>query len=297
MKILMTGGTGFVGSAFIKRYGDQHEITVVSRHPKQAKKTLGPTVSVLPSLAELEHLNAFDAVINLAGEPIADKRWTDAQKERIEQSRWHITETLVGLCAASDHPPHTFLSGSAIGYYGRQGATPVTEDDNTPHDEFSHQLCKRWEAIAQEAASEQTRVCLLRTGVVLAGHGGALKKMLPPFRLGLGGPIGDGQQMMSWIHLDDMVAGIQFLLEHDQCQGPYNFTAPHPASNEAFSKTLGKVLHRPAFFRVPAFVLRTALGEMSDLLLTGQAVLPQRLEQAGFVFEYPQLEQALHASV
>lgn len=297
MKILLTGGTGLIGSAFIQQCGDPHEITVVSRRPTHAKKRLGPSVTVIPTLTELKNLNAFDAVINLAGEPIADKRWTSAQKQKIEHSRWHTTELLVKALAASDTPPHTFISGSAIGYYGRQGAEPITEEKHTVHDEFSHQLCKKWEAIAEQASSANTRVCLLRTGIVLAPQGGALKKMLPPFRLGLGGPMGHGQQHMSWIHLDDMVAGIQFLLDHKTCHGAFNFTAPQPVSNEDFSKTLARVLRRPAIFRVPSFVLRTALGEMSDLLLTGQAVLPQRLEQAGFHFQYARLEEALHACV
>ncbi|WP_194755344.1 TIGR01777 family oxidoreductase [Aliidiomarina indica] len=297
MNILITGGTGLVGSHFIQRYGDDHSITVLTRHPKNARKKLGPTVSLLASLGELENLNHFDAVINLAGEPIAEKRWTDAQRERIEQSRWHITESLVGLFAASETPPHTFISGSAIGYYGRQGTTPVTEAEHTPNDEFSHRLCKQWETIALRAESSKTRVCLLRTGIVLSRNGGALKKMLLPFRLGLGGPMGDGKQMMSWIHIHDMTAGIMFLLEHPECSGPYNFTAPKPVNNETFSKTLGKSLHRPAFFRAPAFVLRLAFGEMSDLMLTGQAVLPERLEQAGYTFEYGELKEALDACV
>lgn len=296
MNILITGGTGLVGSAFIQRFGDDYNITVLSRHPERAHKKLGPTVSVLASLGELENLNHFDAVINLAGEPIADKRWTSAQRKRIEKSRWHITDTLVGLFEASESPPHTFISGSAIGYYGRQGTTPVTEAKNTPNDEFSHRLCKYWEDIALRAKSDKTRVCLLRTGIVLARQGGALKKMVPPFRLGLGGPMGSGEQMMSWIHINDMTAAIQFLLQQRDCSGAYNLTAPNPVNNATFSKTLGKVLHRPAFFRVPAFVLRLGFGEMSDLLLTGQAVLPERLQQAGYNFEYEELHQALEAS-
>lgn len=295
MNILITGGTGLVGSAFIQRYGDEYSITVLSRHPERARKKLGPTVTVIASLGELENLNHFDAVINLAGEPIADKRWTAAQRERIEKSRWHITDALVGLFEASESPPHTFLSGSAIGYYGRQGETPVTETNNTPNDEFSHRLCKYWEDIALRAKSDNTRVCLLRTGIVLARQGGALKKMLPPFRFGLGGPMGSGKQMMSWIHINDMTAAIQFLLQQRDCHGPYNLTAPNPVNNATFSKTLGKVLHRPTFFKVPAFVLRLGFGEMSDLLLTGQAVIPERLQQAGFTFEFEDLHPALEA--
>ena len=293
MKILITGATGLVGSAFIRKYGELHEITALSRTPSKASKKLGRGIRVLGSLAELDNLNNYDAVINLAGEPIAEKRWSEAQKERIENSRFRITEQLTALIKNSEHPPEVFISGSAVGFYGRQGEKLVSETEGTPHKEFSHELCQRWEQLANEAASSQTRVCLLRTGIVLARSGGALQRMAPPFKFGLGGPIGDGQQMMSWIHIADMVAAIDFLLNKTACAGAYNLTAPEPVNNEVFSKTLAKVLHRPAIFRVPAFVMRLAFGEMSDLLLTGQAVVPKRLLEAGFQFEYSKLEPAL----
>lgn len=294
MRILMTGGTGLIGSCFIQRFSASHDFTVLARKPQAAARKLGKNVRVLASLSELEHLDLFDAVINLAGEPIADKRWSDAQKERIQNSRWQTTQKLVSLIQASARPPRTFISGSAIGYYGRQSSEPVTETRGVPHDEFSHELCARWEQIANSAASAETRVCLLRTGVVLAKHGGALKKMLPPFYFGLGGPIGNGQQMMSWIHLHDMVNAIEFLLTHDECAGAYNMTAPTPVSNKVFSTTIGKVLNRPTFMRVPAPAMRLIFGEMAeDLLLNGQAVLPERLHAAGFEFSYPELEPAL----
>lgn len=293
MKILITGATGLVGSAFIRKYGEQHEITALSRSPEKASKKLGKSVRVIASLSELDNLNNFDAVLNLAGEPIADKRWSEKQKERIQKSRFRITEQLAALIQNSERPPEVFISGSAVGFYGRQGTKKVSETEGTPHDEFSHQLCKQWEQLANEAASPETRVCLLRTGIVVASSGGALKRMAPPFKFGLGGPIGDGQQMMSWIHIHDMVAAIDFLLHKQDCAGAYNLTAPNPVNNETFSKTLAKVLHRPAIFRVPAFVMRMAFGEMSDLLLTGQAVIPERLLAEGFKFEYPELEPAL----
>lgn len=294
MKILMTGGTGLIGSCFIQRFSEHHDFTVLARKPQAATRKLGKNVRVLASLSELDHLDQFDAVINLAGEPIADKRWTDVQKERIENSRWQTTQKLVSLIKASVRPPRVFISGSAIGYYGRQGQEPVSETRGVPHEEFSHVLCSRWEQIANSAASADTRVCLLRTGVVLAKHGGALKKMLPPFYFGFGGPIGSGEQMMSWIHLHDMVAAIEFLLTHDECAGAYNLTAPTPVSNEVFSKTIGTVLGRPTFMRVPGAVLRLVFGEMADdLLLHGQAVLPERLREAGFEFQYAELEPAM----
>lgn len=293
MKILLTGGTGLIGSALYKKLHGQHQITVLTRNPNKAYDKLGKDTQTLTSLDKLTDLNDFDAVINLAGEPIADKRWTAQQKQRIEQSRFQITEQLVKLFSNSATPPGVLISGSAMGYYGRQGKTPVTEDKHQVHDEFSHRLCAQWEAIALQAQSEQTRVCLSRTGLVLAKQGGALAKMALPFKLGLGGPIGNGEQMMSWIYLDDMVDALIFLLQQDNAQGPFNLTAPQPVSNNEFSRTLASVLHRPCVFRVPAFVMKGLLGEMADMILTGQAVLPQRLEEAGFEFQHRQLQGAL----
>jgi uncharacterized protein len=293
MKILITGATGLIGSALFKKLRNQHHITVLTRNPNKAYQQLGHDIEVLTDLDSQSNLDHIDAVINLAGEPIADKRWSDKQKRKIEQSRWQITEQLVALCKQSTKPPAVFISGSAIGYYGRQGKTPVTETHHEVHDEFTHQLCAKWEAIASQAQSEQTRVCHLRTGIVLASHGGALKKMALPFKLGAGGPIGDGQQMMSWIHLDDMVDLIIHLLHHETATGPYNATAPNPVNNETFSKSLASVLKRPCVFRVPAFVMRGLLGEMADMILTGQAVLPERALEDGFQFRHEHLTEAL----
>ncbi|MCC5880089.1 MAG: TIGR01777 family oxidoreductase [Idiomarina sp.] len=293
MKILITGGTGLIGTALYKKLRNQHQMTIVTRNANKAYKNLGHDIDTVTHLSRLDNLNDFDAVINLAGEPIADKRWTEAQKKRIEQSRWQTTEQLVALFKNSTDAPKAFISGSAIGYYGRQGKTPVTENDHQVHDEFTHQLCARWEAIAQQAETEQTRVCLIRTGVVLAKQGGALSKMALPFKLGFGGPIGSGEQMMSWIHLDDMVDLIIYLLNQDTAKGPFNATAPTPVSNQEFSQTLAKVLHRPCVFRVPAFVMKGLLGEMADMILTGQAVLPARLEEHGFQFRHRELKSAL----
>ncbi|RAK01774.1 TIGR01777 family oxidoreductase [Aliidiomarina maris] len=293
MHILITGGTGLIGSALYKKLRNQHQITVLTRNAERAYRTLGHDIQALTSLEPLRHLDDFDAVINLAGEPIADKRWSDQQKKRIEQSRFETTEQLVSRFKQSTKPPKVFISGSAIGYYGRQGQTPVTENDYQAHDEFTHRLCAHWEQLAEQAASEHTRVCTLRTGIVLAANGGALSKMALPFKLGVGGPIGDGQQMMSWIHLDDMVDLIIFLLHHDNASGAFNATAPEPVSNQVFSQTLAKVLKRPCLFRVPAPVMRILLGEMSDMILTGQAVLPEKLIQSGFQFRHPTLMEAL----
>lgn len=287
--ILITGGTGLIGRTLVKSLHKQYAITVVTRDPNRAIRLLGENVKCITA-EELRSVDQFDAVVNLAGEPIADKRWTDAQKARICQSRWKITQQLVDLINNSSNPPAVFVSGSAIGVYGRQGDTVITEEFTDFHDEFSREVCQKWEGIALEA---NTRVCVLRTGVVLSDEGGALAKMLMPFRLGLGGPIGSGTQFMAWIHLDDMVNGIQFLLENDETKGVYNFTAPNPNTNHFFSLALAKRLERPCIFRVPAFVLKTLMGESSDLVLFGQKVVPQKLIDNGFKFAFPTLKTAL----
>lgn len=192
MKILLTGGTGLIGRRLIARLQAlHHDITVVTRSPEKARQVLGAGIDIWKNLADRQNLDGFDAVINLAGEPIADKRWTEEQKQLLCSSRWNITEKLVELIRNSHTPPSVLISGSAVGYYGDLGEVVVTEEE-PPHNEFTHKLCAQWERIACAAQSDNTRVCLLRTGVVLAPKGGILAKMLPPFRLGLGGPIGNG---------------------------------------------------------------------------------------------------------
>lgn len=293
MKILITGATGLIGSSLTRQLLQlSHEITLLSRNITKARDKFGEKVSYWPLLDEPRSLDGFDAVINLAGEPIADKRWSKTQKERLCRSRWELTERLATLINASATPPSVMISGSAVGYYGDQGQTVVTEEE-LPHDAFTHRLCQRWESLALRAQSSHTRVCLLRTGVVLAAKGGALAKLLPPFRLGLGGPIGNGRQYLPWIHIDDMVNGIIYLLDHHHLRGPFNMVAPYPVHNEQFTATLANVLDRPAFLRVPAFVMRLLMGEAAMLVLGGQRAVPRRLEEAGFSFRFFELEQAL----
>lgn len=293
MRILITGATGLIGSSLTQRLlGLSHQITVLSRNVPRARQRFGEQVSYWSTLQDQASLDGFDAVINLAGEPIADKRWSKTQKERLCHSRWDLTEQLAKLINAGSAPPSVLISGSATGYYGDQGQAVVTEDE-APHNEFTHQLCQRWESLALQAQSDATRVCLLRTGVVLAAKGGALAKMLPPFRLGLGGPIGSGRQYLPWIHLEDMVDGILYLLDHQTLQGPFNMVAPYPVHNEQFAAQLANVLDRPAFLRVPAFAMRLLMGEAAVLVLGGQRAVPRRLEEAGFRFRFLELEQAL----
>ncbi|HEI8866491.1 TIGR01777 family oxidoreductase [Serratia sp. AKBS12] len=298
MRILITGATGLIGSSLTRRLSAlSHQITVLTRNVERARGRLGDNdIRYWSTLQDKQNLDDIDAVINLAGEPIADKRWSKAQKERLCRSRWELTERLASLINASATPPAVLISGSAVGYYGDQDQAVVTEDE-APQDEFTHRLCQRWETLALRAQSDATRVCLLRTGVVLAPRGGALAKMLPPFKLGLGGPIGNGRQYLPWIHLDDMVNGIIFLLEHPTLHGPFNMVAPYPVHNEQFAATLAKVLDRPAILRVPALVIKLMMGEAAVLVLGGQRAVPKRLEEAGFSFQYFELEQALEAVI
>ena len=293
MHVLITGGTGLIGTLLIQHLVSQsYQITVLSRSPQKVYSRFCKAVNCLSTLQEIKTLDEFDAVINLAGEPIADKRWTAKQKNLLCESRWKITEKLTQLIKASQSPPSVFISGSAVGYYGNQDQDLVTEATKAKN-EFTHQLCQQWESLALEAESEKTRVCLLRTGIVLSKKGGALPKMLPIFNFGLGGPISHGKQFMPWIHINDMVRAICFLLDTPTLVGPFNLTAPHPVQNAQFATQLGQIIHRPAFMRVPALVLKAMMGEAAVLVLEGQQAIPFRLQQAGFVFQFNRLTEAL----
>lgn len=296
MRVLITGGSGFVGQRLCRRLKEAgHRLLVVSREPEQVRDRLPEGSDIRRSVLDFVDTPP-DAIVNLAGEPIAARRWSDNQKKRLIDSRVNVTGDLVMLCEqlhqAGGRTPRVMVSGSAMGYYGDQGDREVTEE-TPPHDEFAHRLCKRWEDTAREAADFGVRVALLRTGLVLDTGGGSLQKMLPPFKLGLGGRFGDGKQFMPWIHREDLVGAILFLLERDDLEGPFNGSAPHPVSNAEFTRTLAKQLGRPALMPVPAIALETAFGEMSRLLLTGADMRPARLLEAGFEFRFPTLEEAL----
>ena len=291
MKILITGGSGLIGSNLIPILRPC-DVAVYTRNVAMAEQILGHKIHFLSTLTHLTSLDDYDVVINLAGEPIAAKKWTDEQKHKIEHSRWSVTEEIVALINAGENPPKLLISGSAIGFYGRQQDQIIDENFSPSHDEFSHQLCERWEFLAKQALSDKTRVCIVRTGVVITKRGGALQRMLLPFKLGLGGPIGDGNQYMSWIHLEDMLRGIDHLITNESCEGVYNFTAPNPVTNEEFSRELATALSRPCVFKIPEFVLRMMMGEMADLVLYGQRVVPKRLQESGYEFIYPKISQA-----
>lgn len=291
MKVLITGGTGLIGSALI-RGAVGFDFTVLTRSISNAKSILPASLQYIDSLEDLHNLDAFDAVINLAGEPIIGKRWSDQQKDHICQSRWQVTEQLVQLFAQSTTPPKVFISGSAIGVYGDRGDEPLTEVSSTEERDFSTMLCQRWESIARQA-EPYTRVVLLRTGIVLSAQGGALAKLLLPFKCGLGGRISTGEQYMAWIHYRDHINAIHFLLNETNISGPVNLVAPNAEKNMVFTQVLAKTLHRIAVLPMPKIALRLLLGEASSLLLDGQKVLPQTLLNQGFVFEFNKLEPAL----
>ncbi|MGB1238488.1 MAG: TIGR01777 family oxidoreductase [Pseudomonadales bacterium] len=290
MKILITGGTGLIGRAFIERY-HQHSYTLLTRDPHRARAAF-EKCDLISSLGELSSLDGFDAVINLAGEPVMGKRWSERQKERICTSRWRITEQLVALFAASAKPPGVFLSGSAVGVYGSRGAGVIDEQTAIAQCDFPTRLCAQWEALAEQA-DDFTRVVLLRTGVVLSARGGALQKMLPAFKCALGGRIGSGEQYMPWIALDDQLDAMDFLLRDECARGAFNLVSPTPQRNRDFIRTLAAQLKRPAVFPVPAALLKILLGESSSLLLDSQRIVPTRLSELGFRFTYPELAPCL----
>ncbi|HSP58465.1 MAG TPA: TIGR01777 family oxidoreductase [Halomonas sp.] len=296
MRVLVTGGSGFVGQRLCRRLKEAgHRLLVVSREPEQVRDRLPDGTDIRRSVLDFVDTPP-QAVVNLAGESIAAHRWSDDQKERLIESRVNITRDLVMLCeqlgSSGSHAPRVMVSASAMGYYGDQGDRMVTEE-TVPHDEFAHRLCKRWEDAASEAADFGTRVAILRLGLVLDAGGGSLQKMLPPFKLGLGGRFGDGKQFMPWVHREDLVRAIIFLIDNEPLSGAFNGSAPHPVTNAEFTRTLAKQLGRPARIPVPAIVLETAFGEMSRLLLTGADMRPKRLLDAGFEFRFPTLDKAL----
>lgn len=296
-RILITGGTGFIGKELCPRLlerGDQ--LTVFSRQPAENIRALCGRVETVNSLEALRSHAGFDAVINLAGEGIADKRWSDSRKQALRDSRIRLTQNLVEVIRTWKRAPQVLVSGSAVGFYGAQGALPVTEA-TTPHDEFTHRLCIDWEKAAMELADGGTRVCLSRTGVVVGPGGGFLQRMLLPFRLGLGGRLGSGDQFMPWVHRTDVVNALIWMVDTDTARGPYNVVSPNPVTNADFTRTLGKVLRRPTPFPAPTPVLKLALGEMSRLLLTGQNARPAKLVEEGFTFRFEDLESALRDAV
>jgi len=298
MQILLTGGTGFIGSELIKLLSDQN-IILLTRNIEKAQLKLrqidSGNITYINSLDHYSNLDEVDAIINLAGEPIAGRRWTANQKEKICKSRWAITEKLVDLNNVSANPPSVFISGSAVGYYGDQTTNIVDESTEYNDDCFTHQVCSKWESIALKVQSDKTRVCIIRTGLVFGNTGGAFPMMLPPFKFGVGSRLGDGKQYMPWIHIQDMVRGIMFLLTTSKLNGYFNFSAPHPVTNQEFTTTLAKVLKRPQLLAMPKFCFDLLMGEASCLLFDSIRAEPTHLLASGFTFNYPTLRPALQA--
>jgi uncharacterized protein (TIGR01777 family) len=292
--ILITGGTGLIGRQLCKVLLAQgHELTVLSRIPGSVSAKCGAKVHAMASLEQWRPDQTFEAIINLAGEPIVDSRWTAKRKQALWDSRITLTEELVRRIASARHKPGVLLSGSAVGYYGNRGNAELDESA-APCDDFAARLCKAWEVTARGAEKEGVRVCLLRTGLVLSQQGGLLGRMLLPFKLGMGARLGDGKQWMSWVHIDDYIAMLLSLLNDVLASGPYNMTAPKPVTNAEFTSTLAGALHRPALFTLPATILRLGMGERACLLLEGQKVLPKRMDEAGFQFAFANLADAIH---
>ena len=305
MLIVIAGGTGFLGQPLATALAAEgHAIVVLSRkgtpsgasHPPSpgsvALVQWNPDGTAGPWSRALE---GAGAVINLAGESIAARRWSRAQKARIVDSRRGATNSLVAAIGSSRNPPRVFISASAIGYYGDRGEQILTED-SPPGTDFLANLAIEWERDAWQAQGSQTRVALVRTGIVLDPHGGALARMVLPFKAFVGGPLGSGRQYMSWIHRGDWLALLRWMTTNDAVSGPINATAPAPVTNAEFSSELGRALGRPSLLPAPAFALRLLLGEMADpLLLVSQRVLPARAESLGFQFSFPQLGPALNA--
>jgi uncharacterized protein (TIGR01777 family) len=292
-RIVVTGASGLVGKrlcAELQRDG----VEVI----RAVRRPIGPQPNELswnPDFNQIESgkLERVDAVVHLAGENISEHRWTDAFKQRIRESRLRGTRLISETIAKLGSKPRTFICASAIGYYGNRGDEQLTESA-APGDDFLAEVCRDWEAACQPARDAGIRVVNLRIGVVLSAEGGALKKMLTPFKLGLGGKIGSGRQWMSWIALDDLSSVIQFALANERLSGSANAVTPNPVTNAEFTKTLGRVLGRPTVFPMPAFAAKLAFGEMADaLLLSSTRVTPQALTQAGYQFSHPDLERAL----
>jgi hypothetical protein len=299
MNVTLTGATGLIGQrlvAALKARGDQ--VTVLSRDAEKATAALGvPAVAwdALAGPAPAEALAGRDAVIHLAGEPVA-QRWNDERKQAILESRETGTRNLVAGLSAADPRPATLIASSAVGFYGGRGDELV--DESVPAgDDFLADVCVRWEREASAATTLGLRVVHIRTGVVLDRSGGALKTMLPPFRAGVGGPVAGGRQYMPWIHLEDIVGLYLAALDDATWQGAYNGSAPEPVTNKAFSKALGKVLNRPAVSPVPAFAIKLLYGQMSEIVTEGQRAVPTRALAQGYAFRHPDLHEALASAL
>lgn len=299
MKIAVTGGTGGIGRRLCGKLAERgHSVLVVSRHPGEVKKAVPQATGVLgwtelkPSSVALG-IAAVDAVVHLTGASVFG-RWNDDLRRRFRESRVGTAQRIVEAIHAGQQRPKVLVSASAVGYYGDRGDEELTED-STPGSDFLAKLCVDWENAVKAAEPLGVRTASVRIGIVLARDAGALKAMLPPFRLGLGGRLGSGKQWMPWVHMDDLVGIFVHAVENEGAKGALNGAAPNPVPNAEFTRVLAKTLHRPAVFPVPEFVLRTAFGEFANFMLTGQRALPKRTVESGYTFQHTDLEAALRS--
>ncbi len=296
MRILITGGTGLIGKALTESLSsDGHESIVLTRNPKDDASLLKGVQQVRWDAATSEgwghYADGADAIVHLAGEGIADGRWTEERKRRIYASRVNSGKAVMQAISSASTKPKVLIQASGVGYYGPHGDETLTEGA-TPGSDFLAQVCFDWEASTAAAENLGVRRAIIRSGIVLSNDGGAWPRIVLPFKLFAGGPIGSGKQYWPWIHMDDEVNAIRFLIQTENATGAYNLSAPAPLSNKEFSSTLGKVMGRPALFPVPSIALKIAFGEMSTVLLDGQRAIPHRLQEAGYTFKYPTAEAA-----
>ena len=300
MKILITGGTGFVGTHLTSRLvQDGHEMTILTRSFKAAKSP-SPGISYIEGDPTQkgpwqEAIKSHDGVINLAGASIFS-RWTEEHKKAIWESRAHTTRNIVEGLVPDSEKPFTLFSTSAVGFYGFHGDEELNEN-SPPGSDFLARIAVEWEGEALKAGDKGARVVITRFGIVMGEKGGALSQMIPLFRKYMGGPIGSGKQWFSWVHIKDLVEAFAFLLKHPEISGPVNLCSPNPVRNKDLAKALGKALHRPSFVPAPGFMVKLVLGEFGSVILEGQRVIPKRLLDSGFVFEYPTIEKALQSIV
>ncbi|MEK6602387.1 MAG: TIGR01777 family oxidoreductase [Candidatus Binatota bacterium] len=298
MRLVIAGGTGFIGTALCARFLERgYSLTLLTR--SSSPRAISPNKRWLtwnpPSPGPWEEtIDGADGVINLAGEPIAARRWTETQKEKLRSSRIDTTRAIVRAIAKAKEKPKFLLNASAVGYYGPHGDETLTEG-SSPGNDFLARICADWENEAKKAEDYGLRMIRLRTGIVLGKGGGALAKMVFPFKLFVGGHLGKGKQWMSWIHMEDEIGLIFFLLENPEAHGVVNATAPNPVTMKEFCKTLGDALNRPSWAPVPAFALYLLLGEMAEMFLTGQRVLPAQAQKLGYTFRYPNIHEALRS--